>query len=117
MKIPFQKISNQDVFFELKNDDLKFFGNLKRKNSKLVSCKAKIVGSMPHGCDRCGDDMILILNEDLDLIISDGICNNNENLEDIIEFFDNQIDMEYIFTSEIEAYKSDYFYCKKCKNL
>ena len=33
------------------------------------------------------------------------------------QIFDGNIDLKEVFESELEAFKSDYFYCEKCKNL
>lgn len=118
MKIQFQKISNQPVSFELENGSLKFFVNLRKKSDKLLSCSARIFGDLAHNCDRCGDDIVLKLDENLSLSISDGIYTQGENeLDDVVEFLNGEIDLDELFTSEIEAFKSDYFYCEKCKNL
>ena len=60
----------------------------------------------------------LLYDEDVNLILSDGIYKDEEeNLDDAVEFFDGFINLEEVLTSEIEAFKSDYFYCEKCKNL
>ena len=118
MKIAFAKIANNLIPFEIQKENLNFSGNLKRVNSNIVECKLAIKGDLIHSCDRCGEDITLDLNENLDLLISDGIYKDSEeNLENVIEFFDGHIDLEEIFISEIEAFKSDYFYCEKCKNL
>ena len=96
--------------FELNSDGVNFNGELKRVTQNLVSCKGKIVGEIAHNCDRCG--------EDINLILSDGIYKDKEeNLDDVVEFFDGFVNLEEVLTSEIEAFKSDYFYCDKCKNL
>lgn len=118
MKIAFAKIANNEIPFELKKEYLKFSGNLKRTSHSLIDCKASINGSLEHTCDRCGDDIALNLDENLKLIISDGIYKGSEeNLDDVVEFFDGFVDLDEVFISEIEAFKSDYFYCEKCKNL
>lgn len=118
MKIAFARVANNEVPFEIKKEDLKFSGNLKRVSQNLIECKADIKGSLKHICDRCGEDIGLNLDENLKLIISDGIYKDSEeNLDDAIEFFDGFIDLNEVFISEIEAFKSDYFYCEKCKNL
>ncbi|WP_169973462.1 MULTISPECIES: hypothetical protein [unclassified Campylobacter] len=118
MKIAFAKIANNQIPFDIKRENLSFSGNLKRINSNLVECKALISGNMSHNCDRCGEDIILSPKENLNLLISDGIYKDSEEkLEDVIEFFDGYIDLEEILSSEIEAFKSDYFYCKNCENL
>ena len=104
--------------FELNLDGVKFNGDLKRINQNLVSCKGKIVGEIAHNCDRCGEDINVKLDEDVNLILSDGIYKDDEeNLEDVVEFFDGFVNLEEVLTSEIEAFKSDYFYFEKCKNL
>lgn len=118
MKIAFAKIANNQIPFEIKKEDLKFSGNLKRISQNLIECKAGIKGYLAHNCDRCGEDIKLNLDENLKLIISDGIYKGSEeNLDDVVEFFDGFVDLDEVFISEIEAYKSDYFYCEKCKNL
>ncbi|WP_297936565.1 YceD family protein [uncultured Campylobacter sp.] len=118
MKISFAKITNNQMPFELNSDGLNFNGELKRINQNLVSCKGNIVGEIAHNCDRCGEDINLKLDEDVNLILSDGIYKDKEeNLDDVVEFFDGFINLEEVLTSEIEAFKSDYFYCDKCKNL
>ncbi len=125
MKISFAKIANNQIPFELNSDGLNFNGGLKRISQNLVSCKGKIVGEIAHNCDRCGEDINLKLDEDVNLILSDGIYKDNEenlddneeNLDDAVEFFDGFINLDEVLTSEIEAFKSDYFYCEKCKNL
>ena len=104
--------------FELGLDGVNFNGELKRISQNLVSCKCKIAGKIAHNCDRCGEDINLKLDEDVNLILSDGIYKDKEeNLDDAVEFFDGFVNLEEVLTSEIEAFKSDYFYCEKCKNL
>ena len=45
------------------------------------------------------------------------IKTEKNELSDTVEFFDGNIDLKEVFESELEAFKSDYFYCEKCKNL
>lgn len=118
MKIAFAKIAKNQIPFEIQRDKLEFSGNLKRVDSGIVECEALIKGDLEHNCDRCGKDIVLKVNENIKLLVSEGIYKDSEeNLEDVIEFFGDFIDLEEIFISEIEAYKSDYFYCENCKNL
>lgn len=59
-----------------------------------------------------------MINQDVDLLLSDGIYKDADNeFSDVIEFFDGEMDLDEVFVSEVEAYKSDYFYCENCKNL
>ena len=105
MIIPFSKIANKEINFELvRNNDLVFSGTIK--------------GEIKYICDRCGDEFMLPIDQDVELNLSDGVYKDRENeLSDTVEFFDGNIDLKEVFESELEAFKSDYFYCEKCKNL
>lgn len=118
MKIAFDKISNGFTQFCIDIDKITFNGTLKRKTQTLIECKGSIKGVIKHNCDRCGEDIDLLLDEEVNLILSDGIYNHNsETMIDLIEFWDKNIDLNEVLSSEIEAYKSDYFYCKNCQDL
>ncbi|MBR8465059.1 hypothetical protein KDE13_01605 [Campylobacter sp. faydin G-140] len=118
MKISFLKVTPQNFDFMISDSELKFSGILKKIDIKSVKCIGKIEGNTPHNCDRCGVDINLVLNEPVELILSDGIYKDIDNkLCDVVEFFDGSIDLDEVFKSEVEAFKSDYFYCKNCKNL
>ena len=118
-KISFSKITAQGINFELvRNNDLVFSGILKRKDPFLVKCQGTIKGEIKYICDRCGDEFMLPIDQDVELNLSDGVYKDRENeLSDTVEFFDGNIDLKEVFESELEAFKSDYFYCEKCKNL
>ena len=61
---------------------------------------------------------MLPVDQNVELNLSDGVYKDNENeLSDTMEFYDGNIDLIEVFESEIGAFKSDYFYCEKCKNL
>ncbi len=62
--------------------------------------------------------MTLPVDQDVKLVLSDGVYIDKENeLSDTMEFFDGNIDLNEVFKSELEAFKSDYFYCENCRNL
>ncbi|WP_297963513.1 hypothetical protein [uncultured Campylobacter sp.] len=117
MKIAFAKISAAPVPFEILRDGLKLSGNLKRKDSKFIECKGEIKGKIPYICDRCGKEFDLDVNESVNLLLSEGVFNDerHESL-DVMEFFGAEVDVDEILRSEMEAFKSDYFYCEECKN-
>lgn len=84
----------------------------------MVKCQGTIKGEIKYICDRCGDEFMLPIDQDVELNLSDGVYKDRENeLSDTVEFFDGNIDLKEVFESELEAFKSDYFYCEKCKNL
>lgn len=115
MTIAFAKVPKSGIDFSLKSDNVLFCGKMTKQDDTLVKCTGKIQGFTPYLCDRCGDEFSLELDEIIEVLVSDGIINLPENrLENVVEFFDGQIQLEEIFLSEIESIKSDYFYCKKC---
>ena len=117
MKIAFAKISASPVPFEISLDGLELSVNLKRKDSKFIECKGEIKGKIPYICDRCGKEFDLDVSESVDLLLSEGVFNDerHESL-DVMEFFGAEVDVDEILRSETEAFKSDYFYCEECKN-
>ncbi|ANE35287.1 hypothetical protein CIG11343_0197 [Campylobacter iguaniorum] len=118
MKIPFDKLTFAGTEFEELFDELKFSGKLVKVDLKMAKCEAKIIGNLKHYCDRCGKNINLALDEEVSLFLSNGTYKDHENeLSDTIEFYDGEIDIDEIFQSEIESYKSDYFYCDECKIL
>ncbi len=117
MKKSFLHVTKDGFDLSLKRDGVDFFVKTLKLNEKLAKCSGKISGETPHLCDRCGDEFLLCLNEDVEVMASDGLYEEpQEELDNIIEFFDGFIDFEEIFISELEAIKSDYYYCKKCAN-
>ena len=117
MKIAFAKISASPVPFEISQNGLKFSGNLKRKDSKFIECKGEIKGKIPYICDRCGKEFDLEVSESVNLLLSEGVFNDEKHESlDVMEFFGAEVDVDEILRSEMEAFKSDYFYCEECKN-
>jgi uncharacterized metal-binding protein YceD (DUF177 family) len=118
LQIAFKKVNKEGIEFSLNTEELNFFGKLYTKSNGLVSCKAKIEGETSHICDRCGDDLVLKIDEDIDIFISNGVYENNEKDEiDVVEFYDEIIYLDEILNSEVEALRSDYHYCNKCINF
>ena len=117
MKIAFAKISAAPVPFEISQDRLKLSGNLKRKDSKFIECKGEIKGKIPYICDRCGKEFDLDVSESVNLLLSEGVFNDEKHESlDVMEFFGAEVEVDEILRSEMEAFKSDYFYCEECKN-
>lgn len=115
LTISFLKIPKDGIDFSLVKDGVHFIGHAIKLRDNLVECKGKIQGKLPYLCDRCGEDFILSLDENIEVLASDGLISSSDDmLENTIEFFDGFIDFNEIFISELEAFKSDYFYCQKC---
>ena len=101
--------------FETSLEDIKFYGKLQKKSKNLVQCTGKLEGTLVCQCARCGDDMSLHVDEEVDLFASDGIYETNEELVEVVEFLDETIDLDTMLLSEVETIKSDYNYCSTCK--
>ena len=72
MIISFSKIANKEINFELvRNNDLVFSGILKRKDPFLVKCQGTIKGEIKYICDRCGDEFMLPIDQDVELNLSE----------------------------------------------
>ncbi|MCX2683009.1 hypothetical protein OQH60_03925 [Campylobacter sp. MIT 21-1685] len=118
MKIAFSKISNTPYTFKLDLENISFEGNLFKINHKLVKINAIMRSFVYRPCDSCGQEIKLDIKENLKLFASDGLFQDDENtLSNTIEFFNSQIDLKEIATSEFENYLSDYFYCENCNKM
>jgi uncharacterized metal-binding protein YceD (DUF177 family) len=107
----------EGIDINLQKDDLFFKAHAKKESASLLLCEGKLEGKLDHYCDRCGDSLALNVDEAISVWISDqALPSSLEELTNAIEFFDGFIDFDELFTSELEAYKSDYFYCKNCIN-
>lgn len=117
MKIPFSKLSSVSYPFKLNLENVVFEGELKKtEEAKIVSLQMNMKGFIYRPCDSCGEEMELELDENVKLLVSDGIFKDEENkLSDVIEFFDGQINLIDVAVSELESFLSDYFYCKNCE--
>ncbi|EAK5748972.1 DUF177 domain-containing protein [Campylobacter lari] len=115
MKIAFAKLSSIAYPFKLDLDNIVFEGAITKVNPKLAKIKANFKGFTYRNCDRCGDEMELEIDQNIELFASDGIFKDENNtLSDTMEFFDSHIDLIELATSELQSYLSDYFYCNKC---
>lgn len=119
MTIEFKKITTTGIHFESTLGNVTFLGEAVKNTRTLVKCSGTMQGSVTHLCDRCGEEFELSMNEKVEVFASEGLYNDieGEELLNVIEFFDDSIDINSILQSEIEAFKSDYHYCGQCENL
>ena len=114
MRIEFRKVPKNGDTFELKKDNLVFHGELKKINAKTLSLNGEIKGSLACICDRCAETFDLVFDEKVTFKVIDGIINEEHDDLDIVESFDQRVDLDTIFLSEIESKKCDYHCCDKC---
>jgi uncharacterized metal-binding protein YceD (DUF177 family) len=123
LEIGFKKVSKEGLDFSLTCDKINFFGKVYQKSPTIILLKAKLEGELEHKCDRCAEDISLTVNEQIEMLISDGIykATKVDELTDqdtlaVVEIYDGLINFDEILQSEIELYKSDYHYCTTCKS-
>jgi len=73
----------------------------------------EIVGTII--CNRCGKDYKISANYPLTLILSEGGYNGKDEI-DVVEFYNNKIDFDYLAQSEVSSIQEDYNYCINCKD-
>lgn len=117
MKIEFRKIPLTDSEISLNSDSVEFSGIFSKISSRLAKVDAKFSGNCDVECCKCGKSFNIELDEKLNLLLSDGIYESNNDEDDekiIIEVEDHIVDFEEILQSEIESLRSEYYICDDC---
>jgi len=116
VKILLRKITKTPLDFEVKSDEIIFKGYLEYHSGKLILLKAKLNGSLRKSCDICAEEFDLLVDEDVEFFISDGIYKDDNSVDlDVVESLDESVNIEELLASEIELIKSDYHSCENCK--
>ena len=117
MKIEFKKIPQEKKEFNTSLNSVKIEGTFCRISSSLVKIEANLIGNIEIDCSRCGALETLNINEDLKLLLSDGVFKGDEDEFLVIEIENSLIDFDEIIQSELNSIKSDYHLCDKCAQL
>ncbi len=115
MKVALRKIIHTPLEFDIESDKINFKGYLQYDSAKLILLKANLSGIVDVLCNRCGSEFDLLINEEIEFFISDGIYEDTQEI-DVVESFDSNADLDELLVSEIELVKSDYHYCENCKD-
>ena len=116
MKITLRKITKTPLDFEIKSNEITFKGYLEYHGGKLILLKANISGFLTKPCDTCGEEFKLSVDEDVEFFICDGVFKDDNSIElDVVESFNDTVEIEELLNSEIELIKSDYHSCENCK--
>ena len=115
MKIEFKKIPQEKKEFNTSLDSVKIEGTFCRISSSLVKIEASLIGNIEIDCSRCGALDTLVVNEELKLLLSDGVFKGDEGDFLAIEIENSLIDFDEIIQSEVNSVKSDYILCTNCK--
>jgi uncharacterized metal-binding protein YceD (DUF177 family) len=115
MNIPFRRITKTPSEFEVSSNGVTLKGTVVFKERNLALLQAQLQGEIELTCDICAEDFATMLNEKIELLISDGIYKGFDENLDVVEMRDS-IDFDALLNSEIELIRSDYHSCEKCKN-
>ena len=115
MNIPFRHIGNTPREFEINSEGITMKGTLVLKERNLISMKAHLSGKISLPCDICAEEFDTMLDDEVELLLSNGIFDGSDDLLDVVEMSD-PIDMDALLHSEIELIRSDYHRCETCKN-
>ncbi len=115
MKIDFNKIKNNLIDINYSKENTKIVGTLERINKNCVKLYATFSSTINLTCSRCGKEFDKSFEYDLSLLLTNGNYKDKSEI-DVVEFFDNKIDIDYLAFSEISSIKEDYNYCYECIN-
>jgi uncharacterized metal-binding protein YceD (DUF177 family) len=115
MNIPFRRIGKTPQEFEVTSGEVTLKGTLFQKEGGLVLMKAHIGGKLTLPCDICAEDFDTMLDDEVELLLSDGLYHGSHDDLDVVEM-DGSIDLDELLHSEIELIRSDYHSCEACKN-
>jgi hypothetical protein len=115
MKIEFKKVPLSESEFKISQNSVNFLGTFSKISQKVAKLNGNICGDCEVECCKCGDTFLLNLNEEVELLLSDGIysCDIEEII--VVEVENHIIDFNDILHSELESLKSEYYLCDKCQ--
>ena len=117
MKIEFRKVPQTPKELEVEYNSVKIEGTFCKISQSLVKVDAVLLGNTDIDCCRCGITEVIEVDEELHLLLSDGVYNKDESEYLVIEIENNLIDFDEIIESELNSIKSDYHICKDCLQL
>lgn len=117
MKIEFKKIPQEKKEFNTSLNSVKIEGTFCKISQSLVKVDAVLLGNTDIDCCRCGIAEVIEVDEELHLLLSDGVYKKDESEYLVIEVENGLIDFNEIIESELNSIKSDYHICNNCLQL
>ena len=114
MKIEFRKVPQINKELEFDYNSVKIEGTFCKISQSLVKVDAVLKGSTDIDCCRCGITEVIEVDEELQLLLSDGLYKGDESEYLLIEVENSLIDFNEIIESELNSIKSDYHICENC---
>jgi uncharacterized metal-binding protein YceD (DUF177 family) len=115
MNIPFRRITKTPTEFNVNFEGVTLRGDVTFKERNLALLQARLSGEMILTCDICAEDFATMLNEKIELLISNGVYKGFNETYDVVEI-EETLDFDAFMHSEIELVKNDYHSCNNCKN-
>ena len=117
MNVSLRKVTKTPLDFEIKSNAINFKGYLEYHSGKLILLKAELTGFVEKSCDVCAEEFKLSLEEKIEFFLSDGIYEDNNNMDlDVVESLNGIVNIEELLESEIELIRCDYHTCASCVN-
>lgn len=113
MTVSFSKVKHTPTELNFSKGAVSIIGTLAKEGRDSVKMLSTFKADVDVICSRCGKEYVKHVEYPLELILSDGRYNSNDEI-DVIEFFDGNIDITYISESEIASIQEDYNFCKDC---
>ncbi len=115
MKIECRRIGQTPIEFQLEKEGITFFGSIVFQKGSLFYLNGHIKGHFSAPCDRCAEPFDTILDENIEILVSDGVYEGMDEMLDVVEVVDSIVNMETIFHSEVELIRCDYRRCASCE--
>ena len=115
MNIPFRRITKTPTEFNTSAEGVTLKGDVVFKERNLALLQAELSGEIMLTCDICAEDFATMLNEKIELLVSDGVYKGFNETYDVIEI-QEILDLDELIHSEIELIRNDYHSCENCKN-
>ena len=120
MKIAFNKVARENSYsVNIQNDKFSVQANfdIKPQSASMLNCQLTFQGEIQTICNRCGIDMVEKVDENISLLISNGVFDGFDENIDVVEVLDDFVDFDEIIISELELISTNYFNCGKCEDI
>ena len=116
MSIPFRKIKSTEQAFELENSGIRCSAKLQYRSGGLIHAKMTLSGDLELDCDVCAETFQEQIQEDVEILLSDGVYSGSGENLDVVEVNSSIIDLNELLAAEIELIRCDYNRCSACQN-
>ena len=115
MKVILRKVTKTPLDFKIKSKEITFKGFLQYHAGKLILLEADLSGITDTECSKCGEEFKLSVDEKVKFFLTDGLYDGDDIEFDVVENFNDSVDLNELLDSEIELIKSDYHSCNDCE--